>query len=47
VPGVLYEFRVRTFTATHDVPPANQQNALWSDYAVTPRSFFLSLILKR
>ncbi len=46
-PGVNHEFRVRTFTDAHNEPPANQQNALWSDYAVTPRSFFLSLILKR
>jgi hypothetical protein len=46
-PGVKHEFRVRAFTAAHDEPPANQQNALWSDYAVTPRSVFLSLISKR
>jgi hypothetical protein len=46
-PGVTYEFRVRTFTDAHNEPPANQQNALWSDYAVTPRSFFLPLITKR
>lgn len=46
-PGVKYEFRVRTFTAAHNEPPAFQQNALWSDYAVTPHSLFLPLVSRR
>lgn len=46
-PGVKHEFRVRTFTAAHNEPPAYQQNALWSDYAVTPHSLFLPLISRR
>lgn len=31
-PDRAYEFRVRTFTAAHNGPPANQQNDLWSEY---------------
>ncbi len=46
-PGVKHEFRVRTFTAAHDEPPGYQQNALWSDYAVTPHSLFMPLISRR
>lgn len=46
-PGVRYEFRVRTWTAAHTDPPAYQQNGLWSDYATTPRSIFLPLVIRR
>lgn len=31
-PSMAYEFRVRTFTPAHNTEPANQQNALWSEY---------------
>lgn len=55
-PDSTYEFRVRTFTAAHNEPPADQQNALWSDYttvnartlpAGSVHSIFLPLISKR
>lgn len=57
-PDSPYELRVRTFTAAHNEPPANQQNALWSDYATVSirtlpagstitRSVFLPLISRR
>ena len=34
-PRTSYELRVRTFTPAHNTPPAFQQSALWSEYAVT------------
>jgi hypothetical protein len=34
-PSTLYELRIRTFTPAHDLPPAFQQNALWSEYVTT------------
>lgn len=55
-PDTSYEFRVRTFTPAHNSPPAFQQNALWSVYAVvsartqpagTPHTIFLPLIHRR
>lgn len=58
MPETNYEFRVRTYTAAHMEPPAYQQNALWSGYAVVnvrtlpagssiTRSIFLPLVTKR
>jgi Leucine-rich repeat (LRR) protein len=57
-PETNYEFRVRTYTAAHMEPPAYQQNALWSGYAVVnvrtlpaggaiTRSIFLPIVTKR
>lgn len=57
-PDTSYEFRVRTFTAAHNDPPAFQENDLWSDYtaisartlpagSVGTRSIFLPLVTRR
>lgn len=46
-PGVQYVFRVRTWTAAHPEVPAYQQNDLWSDYTIVPRSTFLPLVTRR
>ena len=46
-PSTTYEFRVRTFTAAHNDSPAYQQNDLWSDYTMIPRSIFLPLVIRR